>query len=82
MFSGMDHHFTCISTDGECIMPTIKFGNRLKDNTGLPDNTSLAPNTKLRVGVDLENITERKSREKHQRFPSANLCVISKMKPW
>ncbi|MEP6949478.1 MAG: hypothetical protein ABI863_09395 [Ginsengibacter sp.] len=56
MAPGMDHHFTCLSKDGECAVPLIKFGTQLIDNTSLPDNTYLAPNTKLRIRVDLGNV--------------------------
>src|SRR5450432_2591764 len=56
MVSGMDHHFSCLSKDGECITPIIKFGTQLKDNTNPADNTYLPPNTKLCIRVDLGNV--------------------------
>jgi hypothetical protein len=56
MPSGTDHHFTCITTNGTCETPVIKFGTQLKDNINVKDNTYLAPNTKFVVTVDMNDV--------------------------
>ena len=56
MVSGIDHHFTCLSKEGECATPVIIFGTQLKDNNIVADNKYLPPNTKFSIRVDLANV--------------------------
>src|SRR6185312_402671 len=56
MPSGTDHHFTCITTNGACETPVIKFGSQLNDIINVKDNTYLPPNTNFIVSVDMSNV--------------------------
>jgi hypothetical protein len=72
MVSGTDHHFTCITNNGFCETPIIKFGTQLKDNMPLKDNTYLAPNTRLKICVDLSEVFDQFERQGYYRTFNGN----------
>lgn len=72
MVSGTDHHFTCITNNGYCETPIIKFGTQLKDNMPLKDNTYLAPNTRLKIRVDLSEVFDQFERQGYYRTFNGN----------
>jgi len=56
MKSGIDHHFNCISADGQCQTPLIAFGKQLADNRPVPDNTYLKPQTRFNIQLDMREV--------------------------
>ncbi len=56
MTSGTDHHFTCMSADGACKTPLLKFGQQYKDNRAAPDNTYLHPQTQFHLQLDMRDV--------------------------
>ncbi len=56
MKSGTDHHFNCVSTNGECETPIIKFGQQYVDGRNISANTYLAPDTKFVIRVDMRDV--------------------------
>ncbi|MCW3105582.1 MAG: Bacterial alpha-L-rhamnosidase, partial [Segetibacter sp.] len=56
MKSGIDHHFTCLATNGSSETPLIKFGQQLTDNRAVPDNTYLKPQTNFRIKLDMRDV--------------------------
>lgn len=54
MKSGTDHHFVCISSEGQCETPIIEFGTQLNQTDSRPQY--LAPDTKLIIRVDMRRV--------------------------
>ncbi|HYG39040.1 MAG TPA: glycogen debranching protein [Cytophagales bacterium] len=58
MLSGKDHHFKCLTENGTCETPLIKFGEQFVDSRETPSNTYLKPSTKLKIRLDFRHIID------------------------
>ncbi|GEO05017.1 hypothetical protein AAE02nite_26810 [Adhaeribacter aerolatus] len=55
---GEDHIIHCRSTDGICVSPIIKFGERYIDDSHLSLDAVLAPHTTLKLRLDLREVLD------------------------
>ncbi len=55
MPSGIDHHFTCSDTGGDCITPLIRFGSQLNVSEKVPGKY-LQPETKMTIRLDMRHV--------------------------
>ena len=55
MPSGIDHHFTCIASNGICETPVIVFGKQLR-HIAPTEGVYLEPETKLTIRLDMREV--------------------------
>ncbi|WP_245705943.1 MGH1-like glycoside hydrolase domain-containing protein [Catalinimonas alkaloidigena] len=56
MKPGQDHQFHCVSQNGVCQPPLIRFGEQYVDTSDIPPGTYLRPNTELHLRLDLRHV--------------------------
>lgn len=58
MKSGNDHHFNCISENGSCETPLIRFGRQFVDTKAVADNSYLKPKTTFTLKMDMREVLD------------------------